>query len=115
MKLKIIVMLIFAGFIFGITFQANVGDVKTPESALGGANTNTYRAYIDTISYSIWEHKYLTAQHEYADSTTYYLTENDSVYGDASNNLPARDYLMNIKTYLVSHMALDSCHNGAAD
>jgi len=118
MKIKLIIILCFISVIFGqgLTYTVNPGgDPTTVESALGGANLLTYRAYADTISYNNWEHKYRTASHEYADSTTYYRTVNDSVFGGMSNPEVAIATLNANRTYLVAHMALDSCHNGAAD
>jgi len=116
MKTKILIMLCVSAMVMGLTFTKNTGgNPETVESALGGANDNTYRAFSDTMSFDIWEHKYLTTQHEYADSTTYFLTSGDSVYGGTDNLPAAISYALNTRTYLIAHMALDSCHNGAAE
>lgn len=115
MKFKLIIMLVIVSLMYGITLRYDNSNVETVESALGGQNLLTYRAYLDTISYSIWEHKYLTASHEKADSTTYFSTANDSVYGNDGTLRQTIAYLTNIRAYLSEHMALDSCHNGSAD
>jgi hypothetical protein len=115
MKIKVFIMLIFAMFVFGLTLQVNYNDPVNVETGLKAMNRLTYRAVMDSTSNNIWMHKYKLANHDKADSATYYLTPNDSVYGTDDNFYKAISYALSIRNYLEDHFAADSSHCGAAE
>lgn len=115
MKIKIFIMLLFVSICFGLTLNYMTDETIPLEPAQTAANRIEYRALMDSASYNIWQHKYKTANHDVADSATYYLTANDSCYGTADNLTQAIRWAISFYDYLTDHYAADSSHCGAAD
>jgi hypothetical protein len=115
MKIKLLIMLLLVSISFGLTLNYMTDETIPLEPAQTAANRIEYRAFMDSASYNIWQHKTKTANHDYADSATYYLTANDSCYGTADNLTQAIKWAISFYEYLTDHYAADSSHCGAAD
>lgn len=111
MKIKVFIMLIFAGVVFGITRDLPTAKLETVSSGLTAVNVYSMDALCDSINAVQTRHRAKAATtHEKADATTTAPT----VYNVVAT-ADAVNYLNGLRTALISHYAKDSCHVNGAD
>jgi hypothetical protein len=109
MKIKIAIMLFFVSLVFGLTLNLQPGKLNEV-TGLTLANALTDEAILDSMNAKLTLHYAKTASHEYADETTTVPTaSNASALPQAITDANA------VRTSMLAHFALDSCHNGGAD
>jgi hypothetical protein len=111
MKIKLLIMLLFAISLFGITRDLPIGKIEVVSQGLTAANVYEMKALCDSVNAVSTRHRakagtvHLKADATTTAPTTYNVTDNAS----------AVNYLNSQRTALISHFAQDSCHVNGAD